>query len=112
MTLYELDKPDGHDLVQSLYFVDVSVTLDCTVEGCSAVGDADHDGGIDTVNDRAGSAYVWPVKYQDDWEVACYASDANVPCKRADATIRGGGVTSFYNGDLCDWSCPTDPSCE
>ncbi len=115
MTLYELDHSNlgiNDDLVQSLYFADVSVTLACTVEGCSAVGDDDHDGWIDNVNERANSAYVWPVKYQDDWDVVCYASGANVPCKRADATIRVGGVTSFYNGDLCDWACATDPSCE
>ena len=110
MTLYELDGPfDGHDLVESLYFPDVSVTLECTVEACSAVGDTNYDGWIDDVDDQSSTAHVWPTKYQDDWDVLCYATDPNVPCKRIDATIRTGGASAYYDEDLCDSSC--DPMC-
>lgn len=35
MTLYELDWPDADDLVQSLYFPNTSVSVSCTVAGCS-----------------------------------------------------------------------------
>ena len=112
MTLYELDHSRwgiNDDLVQSLYFPDVSVTLECTVEACSAVGDDDYDGWADDVDDRSSSAHVWPTLYQDDWDVVCSPSDPNVPCKRVDATIRTGGASSFYNRDLCDSSC--NPAC-
>ena len=108
MTLYELDH-GGEDLVQSVYFPDVSGTLECTVEGCFAVTDADYDGWNDDRHDQSSSAYVWPTRYQDDWGVVCSASDPLVPCKRVDATIRLGGIEGFYAGDLCDSSC--DPQC-
>lgn len=35
MTIYELDRPDAHDLIRTLYFPGTSVTLrNCTREGC------------------------------------------------------------------------------
>ena len=108
MTLYELDHSGigiNDDLVQSLYFSDVSGTLACTPESCFAVGDADFDGWIDDIDDHSSPAYVWPTQYQDDWDVACSASDHNVPCKRVDATIRLGGVAGTYAGELCDLTC-------
>ena len=109
MTLYELDAREPDDLVQSLYFQDVSGTLECTVESCFAVADADYDGWSDDRHDQSNSAYVWPTRYQDDWGVLCSASDPLVPCKRVDATIRLGGIEGFYVGDLCDSFC--DPQC-
>ena len=75
------------------------------MEACSAAGDDDYNGEIDDVDDQSSPAYVWPTLYQDDWGVVCSSSDPNVPCKMVDATIRAGGATSFYNGDLCDSSC-------
>ncbi|MCZ2079979.1 MAG: hypothetical protein HUU41_17150 [Bryobacteraceae bacterium] len=38
MSLYELDPATGHDLVQTLYFPPVALTLTCTVWGCSPTG--------------------------------------------------------------------------
>ena len=61
MTLYELDHPGiglNDDLVQSLYFSDVSGTSVCTPESCFAVGDADFDGWIDDIDDHSSPAYV------------------------------------------------------
>ena len=81
----------------------------CTVAACSAVGDSNYNGWINDVHDQSSPAYVWPNLYQDDWDVVCSPSDSNVPCKRVDATIRAGGVASFYSGDLCDSSC--NPAC-
>ncbi len=112
MTVYELDDLWGgatDDLVQTLYFPDVSVVLDCTVSTCYAVGDNNHDGWIDDVNDGSSAAYVWPVMYQDDWGVVCDPEDPWVPCKRIDATIRIGYIRGDYIGEWCDPSC--DPCC-
>ncbi len=65
MTLYELDH-GPEDLVQSLYFPDVSGTLECTMWVCFSVGDDDLDGWIDDIDDRSSSAYSWPTQYQGD----------------------------------------------
>ncbi len=107
MTLYELDH-SPEDLVQSLYFPDVSGTLECTMWVCFSVGDDDLDGWIDDIDDRSSSAYSWPTQYQgdcdtvDNCERVCSPNDPNVPCKRVDATIRLGGIEGFYPGDLCE----------
>ncbi|HEU0004357.1 MAG TPA: hypothetical protein VFS12_00080, partial [Terriglobia bacterium] len=47
MTVYEIDVPDPDDLVQTLYYPDVSVNLNCTVGTCLAVGDNNYDGWLD-----------------------------------------------------------------
>ena len=97
MTVYELDRPlDGHDLIQSLYFPRVSVDLSCDVAGCHAVGDSLLNGKIDDIDNHASPAYVWPIKYVDDWGIQCTPSATSVPCKRIDATIRVGGVEGVY----------------
>ena len=36
--------------------------------------------------------------YQDDWDVVCYASDPNAPCKRVDATGEKGMMIYFLHG--------------
>ena len=105
-TLYELDS-DRSELVQTLYFPEVSATLNCNVAACFAVGDSDHDGWIDDINDRSSSAYVWPTRYASDWPIVCSSSDEDVPCKRTDATIRVGGVKGAHFGE-CDLG---DPEC-
>lgn len=96
MSVYELDAPDSDDLVESLYFPDVSVVLSCTADVCFAVGDANYDGWIDDIYDQSSADYKWPTLYQDNKNVTCRPSDASVPCKRIDAAIRIGRVTSYY----------------
>lgn len=98
MTVYELDSPDTDDLVQSLYFPDVSVLLRCTPEACLAEGDSDFDSRIDDIFDQLSPAYLWPTLYQDNNGVSCSPSDPGVPCKRIDATISVGSVSGYYTG--------------
>jgi hypothetical protein len=108
MTVYELDSPDSDDLVESMYFPDLSVTLNCDAYGCYAVGDNNFDGWIDDVNDQFSSAYKWPTVYQDDFDAICYPSDPGVPCKRIDATIRIGRFSGSINRAPCDPVCNPD----
>ncbi len=98
MTLYELDSPDPDDLVESLYFPDLSVTLRCTPNGCVVVGDEDGDGWPEDLNDPASPKYQWPILYQDQRGVICRPGDPRVPCKRVDATVRIGKVLGYYLG--------------
>jgi hypothetical protein len=98
MTVYELDSPDSDDLIESLYFPDLEVTLRCTPDGCVAVGDDDLDGWPDDLNDQSSQKYQWPVLYQDNRNVICRPTDPGVPCKRIDATIRIGNVLGYYLG--------------
>ena len=77
------------------------------MESCFAVTDADYDGW--SRDDQSNSEYVWPTLYQDDEDVVRSTSDPTVPCKRVDATIRLGGITGLFVGDLCDSYC--DPQC-
>jgi hypothetical protein len=60
MTVYEMDTPDSDDLVQTLYYPDVSVSLNCTVGTCLAVGDNNYDGWLDDIDNPASPAYRWP----------------------------------------------------
>ena len=53
MTVYEMDTPDSDDLVQTLYYPDVSVSLNCTVGTCLAVGDNNYDGWLDDIDNPA-----------------------------------------------------------
>ncbi len=96
MSVYELDAPDSDDLIESLYFPDMSVNLSCTPDVCFAVGDGDYDGWIDDIYDQSSAVYMWPTLYQDDNGITCRPGDAQVPCKRIDATVRIGRVTSYY----------------
>jgi hypothetical protein len=109
MTVYELDYPDSDDLVQTMFFPDLSVTMNCDAYGCYAVGDNNYDGWIDDVNDQFSSAYMWPTLYQDDWGAICYPSDPGVPCKRIDATVRIGRFSGSLNQAPCDPVC--NPYC-
>jgi hypothetical protein len=98
MTLYELDAPDPDDLIQSLYFPDLEIILNCTPGRCLPAGDADEDGKPDDLNDPASPPYQWPVLYQDQRGVVCRPGDPGVPCKRIDAAIRIGRASGFYFG--------------
>jgi hypothetical protein len=109
MTVYELDSPDSDDLIQSMYFPDVSVTLSCDAFGCRAVGDNNSDGWIDDVNNQFSPEYKWPTLYQDDFDAICFPGDPGVPCKRIDTTIRIGGVSGRFNRTPCDPVC--NPGC-
>lgn len=102
MTLYELDFPDGDDLIQTLYFPNVSIRLDCDLYGCWPEGDWNRDTVVDDLNDRSSAAWVWPSAYWDDW---------NQQRKRIDATIRIGSASGWYNGpsSSCNYAC--DPWC-
>lgn len=106
MTVYELDWPDADDVVQSLYYPNVSVTLDCDLYQCWAVDDLNRDGYVDDLWDRQSPGWKWPIRYIDEW---------NQDRKRIDATIRIGRVTSFYFGDdeecnpACGLICQPDP---
>lgn len=109
MTVYELDNPDEDDLVQSLYFPDMSVTLTCTRNNCFAVGDSNRDGWFDDVNNQFSSAYKWPTAYYDEF---------NQLRKRIDATARIGYVRGSYSGrsfacnPACDPLCTNEPPCD
>ncbi|HKX28764.1 MAG TPA: hypothetical protein VJ302_13780 [Blastocatellia bacterium] len=105
MTVYELDKPDRDDLIQSMYFPDLTVTLKCDAARCYAVGDNDLDGLIDDVNNQFSPEYKWPTLYQDDWDAVCYPGDPRVPCKRIDTTIRIGRLNGALNRTPCDPVC-------
>lgn len=96
MSVYELDAPDSDDLIESLYFPDVSVNLSCTPDACFAVGDNDYDGWINDIYNQSSAGYMWPILYQDNNGVTCRPNDASVPCKRIDASVRIGRVTSYY----------------
>jgi hypothetical protein len=98
MSVYEMDVPDSDDLVESLYYPDLAVTLRCTLDVCVATGDEDFDGWIDDVHDPSSPGYLWPTLYQDNRDVICQPSDPGVPCKRIDATIRIGRVFAYYLG--------------
>jgi hypothetical protein len=98
MSLYELDTPDPDDLVESLYFPDLSVVFRCTLDMCLALGVKDRTGWPDDLNDFTSPQYQRPVLYQDQWGVICRPSDPNVPCKRVDATIRIGRVLGYLLG--------------
>lgn len=102
MTVYELDPWNGDDLIQSLYFPDMSVTLTCTINNCFAIGDNNQDGWFDDVDNQFSSAYKWPTAYYDDW---------NRLRKRIDATVRIGYVRGLYSGRsfACNPAC--DPFC-
>lgn len=94
MTVYELDDWNTDDLIQTLYYPNVSVTLQCDVYRCWAIGDSNQDGNLDDLWNRQSPAWVWPTRYYDDW---------NQQRKRIDATIRIGRVTSSYSG--ADQAC-------
>ncbi|MEP7270731.1 MAG: hypothetical protein ABI882_04470 [Acidobacteriota bacterium] len=98
MSVYELDTPDPDDLIESIYFPDLAVTLRCSPNGCVAIGDDDFNGFPDDVNNQFSPAYMWPTLYQDQHDVVCRPSDAGVPCKRIDATIRIGRIFGVYSG--------------
>jgi hypothetical protein len=98
LTVYEMDPTDADDLVQTLYYPDVSVNLNCTVGTCLAVGDNDYDGWLDDIDNPSSPAYIWPARYQDPTGLISLATDPGVPAKRIDATIRIGYVLGSYNG--------------
>jgi hypothetical protein len=98
MTVYEIDLPDSDDLVQTLYYPDVSVALNCTVGTCLALGDNNYDGWLDDMDNPTSPAYRWPNRYQDPAGLLSLATDPGVPAKRIDATIRIGYVRGSYNG--------------
>jgi hypothetical protein len=98
MTVYEMDTPDSDDVVQTLYYPDVSVTLNCSVGTCLAVGDNNYDGWLDDIDIPTSPAYRWPSRYQDPGGVVSLATDPGVPAKRIDATIRIGYALGAYNG--------------
>ena len=102
MTVYEMDTPDSDDLVQTLYYPDVSVSLNCTVGTCLAVGDNNYDGWLDDIDNPASPAYRWPSRYQDPAGLISLATDPGVPAKRIDATIRIGYALGAYNGTGLD----------
>lgn len=98
MTVYELDSPDPDDVINTLFFPNVSVTLNCVPEGCWADTDTDLNGQPDDVNTQTSSAYVYPNMYEDNYSNVSYATDTGVPAKRIDATIRIGSVSGGYLG--------------
>ncbi len=98
ISLYEMDSPDPDDLIQSLYFPDLEIILNCTPDRCVPAGDADLDGAPDDLNDPASPQYQWPILYQDQRGVICRPGDPGVPCKRIDAAIRIGGALGYYIG--------------
>lgn len=102
MTVYELDWPDSDDLIQTLYYPNVSITLECDLYGCWPQGDSNRDGVVDDLNDRGSPGWVWPTAYYDDW---------NQQRKRIDATIRIGSARGWYSGDaeVCNPSCGRCP---
>jgi hypothetical protein len=105
MTVYELDMWETDDVVQSLYYPDVSVQLDCTRQQCWAANDLNRDGYVDDLWDRGSPAWRWPTRYIDEW---------NQDRKRIDATIRIGRVGGSYSGEFeecnpaCGY-CPPEP---
>jgi hypothetical protein len=98
LTVYEMDPTDSDDLVQTLYYPDVSVNLNCTVGTCLAVGDNNYNGWLDDIDNPASPAYKWPTRYQDPAGLISLATDSGVPAKRIDATIRIGYVLGSYAG--------------
>jgi hypothetical protein len=98
MTLYELDAPDSDDLIQSLYFPNLDIVLNCTPGRCVPADDADENGEPDDLRNPASPAYQWPVLYQDHRGVICRPGDPGVPCKRIDAAIRIGRASGHYFG--------------
>lgn len=106
MTVYELDSPDSDDVINSLYFPTVWVTLSCTAETCYAVSDSNFDGWVDDVHNGASPEYVQPYLYQDNLNRVSNATDPGVLAKRIDATIRIGRVSGFYSGPYPYGYCP------
>ena len=105
MTVYELDSGND-DLINSLYFPNVSITLRCfSPEWCLAVGDNNGDGWIDDIFNRTSSGYVYPFLYQDNHDRISYATDPGVLAKRLDAVIRIGSARGWYWGPR-----PCDPA--
>lgn len=102
MTLYELDRPDGDDLIGTLYYPDVSIRLQCDVYSCWPENDGNRDRVVDDLNDRGNPVWVWPTDYRDDW---------GQQRKRMDATIRIGSADGWYSGPDygCNYAC--DPWC-
>lgn len=98
LSVYELDFPDADDLIQTLYFPDIPVTLNCNADACWAVGDNNYDGWLDDVGDPLSPAYRWPSAYQNDQGLISYPTEPGVPAKRIDATVRIGYVFGAYNG--------------
>lgn len=83
MTLYELDGCDEDELVQSLYFPQVAVYLDCSPGWCSA----------------AGSSWVTPIYYDTpSWPPLV---DARM------AMVVNFGV--YVDGSICEYYRQTDP---
>lgn len=89
MTLYEKDLPDADDLVQSLYFPNLSRTL----SGCDAWGCPEQ-----------GSSWVSPTSYDTPaWPALVDAQIA--------ITVRAELFESPPYGDCDDWICPPcDPN--
>ncbi len=98
MTVYELDHPDPDDVINSLFYPDVSVTLSCSPESCFAVNDLDFNRQVDDIADQSSPAYVHPYLYQNNNNLISYSTDPGVPAKRIDATIRIGSVFGLYSG--------------
>lgn len=105
MSVYELDKRESDDLIDSLYFPNVWATLRCTPEACFALNDNNYDGWIDDIHDRSSPEYVQPWIYQDNNDLVSYSTDPFVPAKRIDATIRIGGVSGYYSGPYPNAYC-------
>jgi hypothetical protein len=108
MTVYELDPLDDDELVQSLYYPNLTVRLKCNRESCwAATGDANKDGTQDDLSSRTSPAWVWPTAYYDDF---------NQLRKRIDATIRIGYIKGSYSGpeSECNQDCLfcTGPICD
>lgn len=100
MTMYELDPWSDDDLVESLYYPDLDVILDCTPYDCFTVTDTNFDGWADDVNNPASPEYKWPTIYQNDWNEISYATDPGVWTKRIDATVRVGYTDAYYSGPV------------
>ncbi len=91
MSIYELDAITGHELIQTLYFPETPVRLDCDVWGCSS----------------AGSEWVAPIAYEDPSsppkvfaEMAAAVDfgtfqDPNRRCTTAPSTIVSLSAASF-----------------
>jgi hypothetical protein len=98
MSVYELDSPDADDLIQTLLFANLQVTLRCTPDACFQPLDRNRDGWHDDTTDFWSADYQWPTLYENPQGLKSRADERNVPAKRIDATIRIGYVRGIYNG--------------
>ncbi|MFN0122539.1 MAG: carboxypeptidase-like regulatory domain-containing protein [Blastocatellia bacterium] len=100
MSVYELDTLDEDDLIQTMFYPDLTVRLSCTPARCYATADQNQDGFADPLPDPGSDLWKWPVLYEDARRAVCNPDTQGVPCKKIDATIAAGYISGVYSGPL------------